>query len=256
MKVVLVAGGFGTRLAEETEIRPKPMVEIGNQPILWHIMKHFSTFGHRDFVVAAGYKAEYIKRWMSEAMSLGGDLSYDFATGAVHSLRPDREDWQVVVADTGLKTDIAGRVARCRSYVAGERFMMTYGDGLSDVDVAALVDYHASHGRVATLTAVRPLARFGHLDLHDDRVAAFIEKPQLSEGWVNGGFMVFEPEIFDYIRGDESDFGDEVLPALARDGQLAAYKHDGFWQCMDTMRDKLYLQELWTAGTAPWKSWS
>jgi glucose-1-phosphate cytidylyltransferase len=231
------------------------MVEIGNRPILWHIMKHYSHYGHDDFVVAAGYKAEHIKRWMADSMALEGDLSYDFAAGEIQSLRGDRESWRVVVADTGLDTDIAGRVRRCRDYVEGETFMMTYGDGVSNVDIATLLDYHRSHGCVATLTAVRPLARFGHLDLRDDRVVAFIEKPQLSEGWVNGGFMVFEPDIFDYISGDDSDFGDEVLPALAGDGQLAAFSHDGFWQCMDTIRDKLYLQELWSSGHAPWRTW-
>ncbi len=255
MKVVIAAGGFGTRLAEETEIRPKPMVEIGGHPILWHILKHFSHYGHRSFVIAGGYKVEYIKRWMYEAMQLGGDLAYDFRTASVNSVRPVREDWHVVVADTGLDTDIAGRVGRCKEYVAGERFLMTYGDGVSDVDLKALVDYHVSHGRIATLTAVRPLARFGHLDLNGDEVRAFIEKPQLSEGWVNGGFMVFEPEIFDYITSDESDFGVDVLPGLAADRQLAAFQHDGFWQCMDTMRDKLFLQDLWARDEAPWKTW-
>jgi glucose-1-phosphate cytidylyltransferase len=256
MKVVILAGGLGSRLAEETTIRPKPMVEIGGRPILWHIMKHYATHQQRDFLVAAGYKGEQIKQWWVNYAHLVGDVVVRPAQRQVDLHGPEAEDWTVAIVDTGQSTETGGRVARLRPWIGAERFLLTYGDGVSDVDVTELIDFHRSHGRLATLTAVRPTARFGQLTLEGDAISEFTEKPQITEGWINGGFYVLEPEVLDYLRGDHTIWEREPLERLAKDGQLMAYRHEGFWQCMDSLREKFILEELWESGTAPWKSWA
>lgn len=254
MKVVLLAGGVGSRLSEETVLRPKPMVEIGHRPILWHIMQHYAHFGHREFIVCLGYKGEFIKQYFTESLRTSADVTIDFATNEVELIETAREDWRVTLVDTGQDTQTAGRLQRIRQFLNDEPFMMTYGDGLCDIDLGQLVDFHREQGRKATVTAVHPPARFGKLSIEAGLVERFDEKPQMSEGWVNGGFFVLEQDIFDYIPGDV-DWAREPLEGLADDGHLAAYRHDGFWQCMDTMRDKTYLNELWSDGQAPWKLW-
>jgi glucose-1-phosphate cytidylyltransferase len=254
MKVVLLAGGMGTRLSEETEIRPKPMVEIGHRPILWHIMQHYAHFGFRDFVVCLGYRGEYIKKYFSETLAMANDVTIDFATNTVEVLDTPRDDWRVTLVDTGQTTQTGGRLQRIRDHLGDERFLMTYGDGVSDVDLADLVSFHERQGRLATVTAVHPPARFGKLQIEGGGVRAFEEKPQMSEGWINGGFFVLEPGIFDYIDGDV-DWAREPLEALTAVDQLSAYCHEGFWQCMDTMRDKQLLNTMWDNGAAPWKLW-
>ncbi len=256
MKVALLAGGLGTRLAEETVTRPKPMVEIGNQPILWHIMRHYGHYGFDDFVIALGYKGEYIKRWMVDYVSLADDLTLRSADGSVEHHGKEREDWTISLVDTGQPTATGGRIKRLQPHLGNETFMLTWGDGVSDIDLDALLEFHRSHGKLATMTAVRPPARFGHLELDGDRVSEFSEKPQAGEGWINGAFFVLEPEVFDYIAGDDTQWEKEPLEGLAKDGQLMAYRHGGFWQCMDTIRDKKLLEQLWDTGDAPWKVWS
>lgn len=256
MRVVILAGGSGSRLSEETVIRPKPMVEIGGRPILWHIMRHYAHYDLDEFVVALGYKGDYIKRYFTEYTHLASDLTVDLSDGSVTrtSVADRFEQWKVHLLDTGPDTGTAGRVRRMR-HLLDERFMLTYGDGVADLDLRKLLRCHEESGKLVTLTAVRPPARFGALDLRDGAVQKFEEKPQMGEGWINGGFMVWEPEALDYIHGDE-EFLQEPLTALARDGQLAAFEHDGFWQCMDTLRDKVFLENLWDAGSPPWKIWS
>lgn len=254
MKVVLLAGGLGSRLGEESSIRPKPMVEIGHRPILWHIMQHYSHHGHHDFIVCLGYKGEHIKRYFADSLALGADVTIDFATNSVEVLDTPRDDWRVTLVDTGQWTQTGGRLSRVRSLVGDEPFLMTYGDGVSDVDLDELVAFHQREGRVATVTAVRPPARFGKLTLEDGAVTHFDEKPQMSEGWINGGFFVLEPEVFDYIPGDV-DFAREPLEGLASAGELSGFAHAGFWQCMDTSRDKELLNSLWDSGQPPWKVW-
>ena len=254
MKTVILAGGLGTRLAEETESRPKPMVEIGGRPILWHIMKHYARYGHNDFVVALGYKGEVIKRFFMEYSGIIGSLSIQLARGNVQRHDGNCEDWTVHLMDTGLETNTGGRVRRLKSYLHDGTFMVTYGDGLSDVNIHELLAFHKSHGRIATVTAVRPPARFGGLVFEGDLVSEFTEKPQAGEGWINGGFLVFEPKIFDYLADDDTSLERDTLEQLARDRQLAAYRHDRFWQCMDTLRDKRQLESLWQAGRAPWRA--
>lgn len=255
MKVVILAGGFGTRLQEETTARPKPMVEIGGQPILWHIMKHYYHFGVDDFVIACGYMGNFIKSWFLDQHNLSGDLSIDFNKGMVQRAEADSEDWIVNLVDTGLKTNTGGRLRRLQDRVGNETFMLTYGDGVSNIDIEALLQFHRSHGKIATVSAVRPPARFGGLVLEGDNVSRFTEKPTSGEGWINGGFLVFEPGIFDYLSGDECSLEGHALEKVAADGQLAAYQHPDFWQCMDTLRDRNYLQGLWESGKAPWKTW-
>jgi glucose-1-phosphate cytidylyltransferase len=255
MKVAILAGGLGTRLAEETETKPKPMVEIGVRPILWHIMKQYSHFDYNDFVIALGYKGEYVKRWMVDYVSLTGDLTVRGRDGSVEMAESGCEEWTVSLVDTGQLTATGGRIKRLQPYVGDETFMLTWGDGVSDLDIDRLLEFHRSHGKLATLTAVRPPARFGHLELDGDQISEFSEKPQVGEGWINGAFFVLEPEIFDYIEGDETQWEREPLERLAKDGQLMAYRHHGFWQCMDTIRDKKLLQQLWDDGSAPWKVW-
>ena len=255
MKVVILAGGMGTRLAEETDVKPKPMVEIGGSPILWHIMKHYGHYGFNEFVLALGYKGEVIKRFFLDYWTLTNSVTVDLASGAsiVHDGR--REDWTVHMVDTGLSTMTGGRIKRLAPIVGEETFMFTYGDGVSNVDLRRLLAFHRSHGRLATVTAVRPAARFGRLDFDGDAVSKFAEKPQTGEGWISGGFFVLEPQVIKYIEGDEMPFETEPLKRLAEDGQLMAYRHDSFWQGMDTLRDKRLLEELWQGGQAPWKVW-
>jgi len=255
MKVAILAGGFGSRLAEETEIRPKPLVEIGDQPILWHIMKIYSHFGYNDFVIALGYKGEMIKKYIVEFASLGSDLKVDFQTGVVQNNAGLRPDWTVELIDTGLHTLTGGRIKRLEPNIGNETFMLTWGDGVADIDIQALVDFHRSHGKLATVTAVHPPARYGLLDVDGEKVVAFAEKPQLKDGWINGAFFVVEPEIFDYIKGDNTQWEKEPLERLAKEGQLMAYKHTSYWQCMDTIREKYLLERLWSSGEAPWKIW-
>lgn len=258
LKVGILAGGLGTRLAEETEVRPKPMVEIGGRPILWHIMKHYAHYGFDEFVVALGYKGDYIKEFFVDYFRLNSDaLSIDLATGAVTTRNgADGETWKVELVETGLPTATGGRIKRLAPYLGNGTFFMTWGDGVSDLDLRKLLDFHRSHGRLATVTAVRPPARFGKLSLEGDRVDRFEEKPQLSEGWINGAFFVLEPGVVDYIDGDDTQFELEPLEGLARDGELMAYRHDSFWQCMDTIRDKKLLEKLWSsANGCPWKIW-
>ncbi len=255
MRVVILAGGLGTRLAEETTVKPKPMVEIGGRPILWHIMKHYAHHGFREFVVALGYKGECIKRHFLDYYSTNGSLTIDLATGHVESHRKECEDWRVHLIDTGYETSTGGRVKRLQRWLDSGTFLVTYGDGVSNLDLGALVAFHRKHGRIATVTAVRPPARYGGVIFDGDMVSAFTEKPQAGEGWINGGFLVFEPGIFDYLRGDTTSLESDAMERLAADRQLAAYRHADFWQCMDTLRDKNHLEALWEQGQAPWKVW-
>jgi len=255
MKVAILAGGVGSRLAEETEIKPKPMVEIGGRPILWHIMKHYYHYGYKDFVIALGYKGEFIKKYMVDYCSLNGDLRVELKSGKVQSQGTHVPDWRVDLVDTGVSTLTGGRIKRLAPFIGNETFMLTWGDGVSDVDLKKLLAFHRSHGKLATLTAVRPPARFGHLVFDGDRIEQFSEKPQTGEGWINGAFFVLEPQVFDYIDGDETQWEREPLEQLSRDGQLMAYRHTSFWQCMDTLRDKKLLEDLWHHGGAPWKLW-
>jgi glucose-1-phosphate cytidylyltransferase len=256
LKVAILAGGAGTRLAEETDVRPKPMVEIGGKPILWHIMKHYAHFGHSDFVIALGYKGDYIKRWMKEYALLGGSMTVRMQTGEVVRHNPESVDWNVDLVETGAATLTGGRVKRLKQWLGDSTFMLTWGDGVSDVDLDRLLAFHRAHGRLATVTAVRPPARYGYMEFDNDRVAKFAEKPQTAEGWINGAFFVLEPQVLDYIDGDQTMFEHAPMERLAAEGQLMAYKHDSFWQCMDTLREKHLLQSLWDSGTPPWKLWN
>jgi glucose-1-phosphate cytidylyltransferase len=257
MKTVILAGGLGTRLAEETEVRPKPMVEIAGKPLLWHIMKIYNAYGFNRFAVALGYRGEYIKRYMMDYATLSGSLTVNLKDGSttMHEGTNGGEDWTVELVDTGQETQTGGRMQRIAPYVRGDTFMMTYGDGVSNVDLKALVEFHKSHGRLATVTAVRPPARFGKLDIEGSRVVRFEEKPQLEAGWINGGFFVFEPGVLDYVDGDECVFEKEPMERLAEEGQLMAYLHDSFWLGVDTLRDKRLLESMWKAGDPPWKVW-
>ena len=258
MKVAILAGGTGSRLSEETVAKPKPMVEIGGRPILWHIMKYYSHWGFDDFLIALGYRGEYIKRYFVDYLSLGSDLTVSLRDGDVtqHQNGSGMEDWTIRLCDTGLNSETGGRIKRLQPYLQDGTFMLTWGDGVSTVNLDELLAFHRSHGKLATLTAVRPPARFGHLELDDDRITEFSEKPQTGEGWINGAFFVLEPEVFDYIEGDTTRFEREPLEGLAADNQLMAYRHYGFWQCMDTLREKMLLDELWGTGEAPWKLWN
>ena len=252
MKAVILAGGLGTRLAEETAVRPKPMVEIGGRPILWHLLNRYAAAGFNEFVIACGYRQEVIKEYFRSLYATSNDLTIDFSTGDISIRERERVHWKVHVVDTGQNTLTGGRIKRLREIIGNERFMCTYGDGLSSVDLRALLAFHEKSGRQATVTAVRPPARFGVLDIEGDRVKSFLEKPQTSEGWINGGFFVFEPSLFDRIAGDETALEQEPLAGLAADGELSVYKHDGFWHPMDTLRDKHQLEDLWASGNAPW----
>jgi glucose-1-phosphate cytidylyltransferase len=253
-KVVLLAGGMGTRLSEHTDVRPKPMVEVGGRPLIWHLMKHYAHFGFDEFVVALGYKGDFIKKWFLDYHALSGSKTVSLADGAVTShARDQHESWTVHLMETGVSTMTGGRLKRVGELVGGGTFMLTYGDGLSDVDIRQLLAFHRQHGKLATVTAVRPPARFGGLVFDGNRVTEFTEKPQIGEGWINGGFMVFEPAMLRYLDGDASILEADALEALARDGQLMAYKHEGFWQCVDTVRELRILESLWDGGRPPWR---
>ena len=255
MKIVILAGGLGTRLQEETTVKPKPMVEIGGRPILWHIMKIYAAYGFKEFVIALGYKGEVIKEYFLDYRYRASSLTIHLHTGEAIVRDGDCEDWTVHLLDTGLHTQIGGRVKRVVRFIGNETFMLTYGDGVADVDINQLLTHHRSYGRLATVTAVRPPARFGGIRFDGDLVARFEEKPQTGEGWINGGFFILEPGVDDYIAGDDTIFEREPLEHLAEDGQLVAYRHKGFWQCMDTLRDVRLLESLWQSGQPPWKVW-
>ena len=257
MKTVILAGGFGTRLSEQTENKPKPMVEIGSRPILWHIMKHYAQHGYNEFLLALGYKADVIKKYFIEYAELHGNLTVEIKSGRGRVIKRELEEWTIHMEDTGLDTFTGGRVKRLSKWINDETFMVTYGDGVSNVPIDELVRFHKSHGKLATVTAVRPPARFGGLVINkDSMVSKFSEKPQAGEGWINGGFLVFQPEVLDMIKGTSSSLEGELLEELSQKGQLAAFCHDEFWQCMDTVRDLKYLESLWNTGNAPWKTWA
>jgi glucose-1-phosphate cytidylyltransferase len=255
MKVVILAGGFGTRLSEETYHQPKPMVQIGGREILWHIMKGYAHYGIDEFVIALGYKGEVIKRYFLDYRFLNSSLSISLATGDTTVIGGEHLDWRVHLVDTGVETMTGGRLKRLANWVDDGAFMMTYGDGVGTVDIDRLREFHRSHGKLATVTAVRPPARFGGLEFDGDLVRRFTEKPQIGEGWINGGFFVLEPGVLDYIEGDQTMWESEPLERLAEDGQLVAYKHEAFWQSMDTLRDLRLLESLWQSNQAPWKVW-
>ena len=253
MKVIILAGGFGTRLSEYTETIPKPMVTVGDRPILWHIMRRYARFGHNDFYLALGYKAEIIKEYFLHYRSLNADFSVDLGSGEISSHQTDEIDWKVTLVHTGLESMTGGRVKRMQSFIGDEPFLLTYGDGLADINIQALVEFHKSHGKMVTVTAVHPGARFGELDMEGDRVIAFKEKPQTTQGWINGGYFVVEPRFFDLIEGDSTVLEHSPLERAAEMGELMAFHHNGFWQCMDTKRDRDYLEDMWNSGSAPWK---
>ncbi len=255
MKVAILAGGAGSRLAEETEVKPKPMVEIGGHPILWHIMKYYSSYGFNEFAVALGYKGQVIKKYMTDFTTLHSNLTVNTLNGEIEIHGGAKPDWTIDLVDTGLLTMTGGRIKRLKPYVGNETFMLTWGDGLSDVNLKELLKFHKEHGKLATLTAVRPPARYGYMDFDGNRISKFTEKPQIGEGWINGAFFVLEPQIFDYIEDDSTQWEKEPLEDLARDGQLMAFKHTSFWQCMDTLREKYILENYWKNGNAPWKNW-
>jgi glucose-1-phosphate cytidylyltransferase len=257
MKVLLLAGGFGSRLSEETDIRPKPMVEVGDKPILWHIMKIYSHYGFNNFVVLLGYKGYYIKEYFTNYFLHQSDVTVDLANNGLEYHGPNFvEPWKITLKDTGLNTMTGGRIKRAKKFIGNKTFMVTYGDGVGNINIEELLKFHKSHGKMATVTAVQPVGRFGAMALNDeDRVNIFAEKPKGDGSWINGGFFVFEPEFLDYIKNDETILEREPLERLARDGQLMAYKHRGFWLPMDTLRDKKELNSLWATGKAPWKVW-
>jgi glucose-1-phosphate cytidylyltransferase len=255
MKVVILAGGLGTRLTEETETKPKPMAEIGGWPILWHIMQTYAHHGFKEFAVALGYKGEVIKRYFLDYAKLQSDFTVNLGSGDIMRRGNVSDDWTVHLVDTGMRTLTGGRIKRLGPLLGKETFLATYGDGVCNIDVGALLAFHRRHGKLATITAVRPPARFGGLVFAGDRIVEFTEKPQIGEGWINGGFFVLEPGVLEYIEGDETTLEAEPLERLAADGQLMAYKHDNFWQCMDTLRDLRLLEGLWSSAKAPWKVW-
>lgn len=257
MKVVILAGGFGTRISEESHLKPKPMIEVGEKPILWHIMKIYSHYGFNEFVVCCGYKQHVIKEWFADYYLHNSDITFDFTQEdkmIVHNTA--LEPWKVTLVDTGLNTMTGGRIRRVKNYLGEESFMLTYGDGVADVDIRALLKFHREHGQMATITSVQPGGRFGTLDiLEDGTITNFREKKKDDGGWINAGFMVLEPQIMDLIDGDDTVFEKKPLEEAARRGQLNTYKHRGFWQCMDTLREKEQLEAMWNSGTAPWKIW-
>ena len=256
MKVVLLAGGFGTRISEESHLRPKPMIEIGEKPILWHIMKYYSQYGFHEFVVCLGYKQYVVKEFFADYFLHMSDVTFDLANNQMEVHNNYSEPWKVTLVDTGLNTMTGGRVKRIRPYLEEKPFMLTYGDGVADVNLKKLVEFHQSHGRIATITAVNVGQRFGVLDVQQNgAIKAFREKNDRDGALINGGFMVMNPEIFDYIEGDDTVLEKEPLENLARDGQLMAFTHEGFWKCMDTQRDKQQLETMWQSGRAPWKIW-
>lgn len=255
VKVVILAGGLGTRLSEETSVRPKPMAEIGGKPILWHIMKTYSHYGFNDFIICLGYKGYMIKEYFSNYFLHNCDVTFDMRTNEMVVHQNVNEPWKVTLVDTGAETMTGGRVKRIEPYVSGERFMLTYGDGVADIDIAALAAFHAAHGKTATLTAVQPLGRFGALELDGQAVRSFWEKPLGDGDWINGGFMVFEPGVFDRLASDDTVLEQSPLQSLAAEDELRAFTHEGFWRPMDTLRDKMQLEAAWLSGQAPWKVW-
>lgn len=258
MKVVLLAGGYGTRISEESHLKPKPMIEIDGKPILWHIMKYYSTFGYNDFIICCGYKGYVIKEFFANYYLYNSDITFDFTTGKnVMTVNNNfAEPWKITLVDTGLNTMTGGRIKRVAKYIGNEPFMLTYGDGVCDVDIDKLVDFHKKSGRIATLTSVQPDGRFGVIETNQDNdITAFAEKRKDDSGWINAGYFVLEPKIFDYLQDDTTVFEHAPLEKLASEGQLNAYKHNGFWQCMDTLRDKIYLEKIIEKGEAPWKKW-
>lgn len=258
-KAVILAGGFGTRISEESHLRPKPMIEIGGKPILWHIMKHYYQYGVKEFLILAGYKQQVIKEYFSNYFLHTSDITFDFSSSdqaqIVH--HKNSEDWKVTVVDTGLRTMTGGRLKRIGSYLDdGEPFFLTYGDGVADVNIPELLDFHRNHGRIATITGIQPEGRFGMMDLEGDIIRNFREKRKSDTGWINGGFMVLEPSVLDYIDGDTTPLEVEPFEKLAADGQLVCYRHHGYWKCMDTLRDKEELEKLWNSNNAPWRTWA
>ena len=253
MKTIILAGGFGTRLSEYTKLIPKPMVEIGGKPIIWHIMNHYARFGYKDFVVALGYKGEVIKNYFLQYYAQNNDFTIDLSNGAVSYINEHTRDWRVTLVDTGAGSMTGGRVLRLKNIIGNEDFMLTYGDAVSNVDISQLVQRYKQSGKLAMVTAVHPTARFGELQVdEDDFVRSFKEKPQVNQGWINGGFFVLSPKVFDYIENDLTTFEAEPLERLAAEGQLKTYRHEGFWQCMDTVRDRDMLNKMWDEGNAPW----
>lgn len=258
MKVVILAGGFGTRISEETHLKPKPMIEIGDKPILWHIMKMYSSYGFNEFIICLGYKSHVIKEYFSNYFLNNSDVTFNFENENSYIIHRNlNEPWKVTLVDTGLNTLTGGRIKRVQDYIGNEPFMLTYGDGVSDVNIKELVEFHRTHGKLATVTATQPKGRFGALSLSSDqKVEKFQEKVQGDGGWINAGFFVLQPEVFNYVtNGDQTIFENEPLENLAKDGQFMAFKHTGFWQPMDTLKDKLYLQEIWDSQKCPWKNW-
>lgn len=252
MKVVILAGGFGTRLSEYTELIPKPMVTIGGKPILWHIMNRYASYGHKEFILALGYKADAVKNYFLSMRSVNSDFTVDMNSGELAIHDNSSIDWKITLIDTGLETMTGGRVKRLQKYVGSETFMLTYGDGLSNVNFDELLKFHHDHKKLVTVSAVRPIARFGELAMEDNLVTSFQEKPQVTRGWINGGFFVCQSELFDYIKDDQTILERSPLETISKEGQLMAFKHNGFWQCMDTKRDKDYLEDLWQKKQAPW----
>ncbi len=257
MKAVVLAGGYGTRISEESAVRPKPMVEIGDKPILWHIMKIYSAHNINNFIICCGYKGHMIKEYFANYFLLRSDVTFDIKNNQMKVHQNNAEPWKVTLVDTGEKTMTAGRIKRVKEYIGDETFCLTYGDGVSDIDIIKLIEFHREQGVLATLTAVQPAGRFGAFDLGggQTKISRFREKPKGDGAWINGGFFVLEPGIMEYIEGDMTVWEQEPLINLARDGMLSAYKHDGFWQPMDTLRDKMYLEQLWESGNPPWKIW-
>lgn len=255
MKVVILAGGLGTRISEESSVRPKPMIEVGGKPVLWHIMKTYSAHGLHDFIICCGYKGYMIKEYFANYFLHMSDVTFDMQSNKMEVHQHHSEPWRVTLVDTGEETMTGGRIKRVANYLDGEDFCCTYGDGISDVNITALIEFHKQHGKLATLTATQPTGRFGALDLNGNSVVGFQEKPQGDGGWINGGFFVLSPKILDYIKGDNTLWERDPMEQLAKEEQMVAYFHSGFWQPMDTLRDKNYLEELWTGGNPPWKKW-
>jgi len=253
MKVIILAGGYGTRLSEYTESIPKPMVSIGGKPILWHIMSTYAKFDHKDFYLALGYKAEIIKEYFLNYKTLNSDFTVNLSNGDIDAHQKDMVDWRVTLLDTGLNSMTGGRVKRMKNFIGKEPFLLTYGDGVADIDINALIKFHKGHGKMVTVSAVHPGARFGELDINNNIVTSFKEKPQVTQGWINGGYFIIEPDFFELIEGDDTILEKEPLELAAKMGELMAYKHEGFWQCMDTKRDRDSLEDLWETDSAPWK---
>ena len=255
MKVLLLAGGFGTRLSEETDIRPKPMAEIGGKPIIWHIMKGYSHYGFNEFVILLGYKGYYIKEYFGNYFLHQSDVTIDLSNNGIEVHNNTSEPWKVTLLETGQDTMTGGRIKRAKNFIGNEPFLLTYGDGVSDVNLSDLIQFHKKHGKLITMTAVQPEGRFGALETEGTRVSSFLEKPKGDGSWINGGFFVCQPEVLDYIAGDQTVFEQQPLMQLAKDGELFSYRHKGFWKCMDTLRDKKVLNEMWDKGQAKWKTW-